>query len=248
MSEAFSLVAETLVGLPCLTLAGQGSAPDAPPALVLHGLGRNKESVLPTLYAFARRGLRALAFDAHLHGERPGAGEREMRLAASYPVTMAEIIEETTGDVSQLLDHLGASRAGVHGISMGGYVAFAALAADPRLVVGAVAMGSPDWLEPLHDLGLTPGHPFYEAVAARSPLERAANYPPRPLLMLHGDSDSTVSVAGVRALYGRLQPLYQTTPHHLELVIYPGLDHYYTDDMVERSASWIARFLPPSNR
>ena len=174
--------------------------PGAPLALVLHGLGRHKESALASLYALARHGLRALAFDARLHGERLGADGREERLQMDYVLTMAEIIEGTAQDMSDLLDELSITQAAVHGISLGGYVAYAALLTDPRLSVAAVAMGSPDWLEPLLEMGLTPGHPLYDAIAARSPLERAAaTYPPRPLLMLHGDR-TTVSIAGVRAL------------------------------------------------
>ena len=248
MSESYALVAETIADLPCLTPAPQ-DVPDAPLAVVLHGLGRHKESALTTLYLFARCGLRALAFDARLHGARPGAEGREARLQTDYVFTMAEIVEGTAQDLSLLLDAQGVTQAAVHGVSLGGYVAYAALAADPRLAVGAMAMGSPDWLEPLRGMGLAPGHPVYDAIAARSPLERAAElYPPRPLLLLHGDQDDVVSIAGDRALYDRLRPVYHAVPDRLEFVIYPGLGHLYTDDMAERSAAWIARFLPPPPR
>ena len=244
MSETYSLTAEVIAGIPCLRLAGRDCAADAPLAVVLHGLGRHKESVLPPLYALARRGLRAIALDAGLHGERDGAEGREQRLQDDYLPTMAQIIEDTAQDVSRLLDHLPAVRAGVHGISLGGYVAHAALMAEPRLSVAAVAMGSADWLGPLREMGLTPGHPLYDAIAARSPLERAPDlYPPRPLLLLHGDGDDVVPIAGDLALYERLRPAYGAAPGHLELVVYPGLGHHYTDEMLERSADWLARFL-----
>ena len=112
-----------------------------------------------------------------------------------------------------LLDELNVSQAGVHGISLGGYVAYAALVPEPRLSVAAVAMGSPDWLGPLREMGLAPGHPLYDAIAARSPLELAtATYPPRPLLLLHGDQDDVVPIAGDLALYERLRPAYQRHP------------------------------------
>ena len=249
MSQRFVLTDEVLAGLPCLTMAGEGVPSDAPLSVILHGLGRHKESTLPALYAVARHGLRALAFDARLHGDRDGAAGRDLRLQTDYVFTMAEIIEGTAQDLSRLLDHLGPVRAGVHGISLGGYVAYAALAHEPRLIAAAVAMGSPDWLGPLRELGLAPGHPIYEAIAARSPLERAAeSYPPRPLLLLHGDQDDVVPIAGDLALYDRLLPAYQAVPGHLELVVYPGLGHLYTDEMMERAAEWIARFLAPLTR
>ncbi len=243
MPDAYALNTPTLAGIPCLMLAPADAPADPPTAIVLHGLGRHKEATLPILYAFARHGLRAVAPDARLHGVRPGEADRDGRLDADYFGTMAEIIEGTSQDVSLLLDALGMAQAAIHGVSLGGYVAFAAMADDPRLSIGAVAMGSPDWLEPLRDAGLGPGHPVYDAVAARSPLERAAVFPPRPLLMLHGDQDTTVSIRGVWAMQAALEPLYQAAPDHLKLIVYPGLDHIYTDDMMECAADWAARHL-----
>jgi pimeloyl-ACP methyl ester carboxylesterase len=200
-------------------------------------------SVLPILYAFARRGLRAVSLDARLHGLRTGHETREQRLQSDYLGTMAEIIEGTTQDLSLLLEAVGVTRAAIHGVSLGGYIAFAAMADDPRFIAGAVAIGSPDWLETLRDAGMTPGNPIYDAVASRSPLERASVFPPRPLLMLHGDQDATVSVHGVQEMQKALAPIYQDFPERLQLVIYPGLDHVYTDDMMERSADWSAHYL-----
>ena len=74
------------------------------------------------------------------------------------------MIEGTARDVSRLLDHLGASRAAIHGISLGGYITFAALVAEPRLYSASVAMGSPDWTSALRRFGLGPGHPAYDRV------------------------------------------------------------------------------------
>jgi alpha-beta hydrolase superfamily lysophospholipase len=243
MSEQLLLQSHSIADLPYLMLAADDAPTDAPIAVILHGLGRHKESTLPILYAFARRGLRAIALDARLHGLRSGHDMREQRLQSDYLGTMAEIFEGTTQDLSRLLDALGVSRAAIHGVSLGGYIAFAAMADDSRFAVGAMAIGSPDWLEALRAGGMTPGNPIYDAVAARSPLERASVFPPRPLLMLHGDQDATVSVQGVQAMQRALVPLYQDFPERLQLIVYPGLDHAYTDEMLERSADWCAHYL-----
>ena len=135
----------------------------------------------------------------------------------------------------------------MHGVSLGGYITFAALLAEPRIRVAAVAMGSPDWLGGLRARGLGPGHPGYDMAALANPLDLApAHYPPRPLLMLHGDADDVVPVQGVRALYERLQPLYKSAPERLALTVFPGLGHSYTDDMVAQSVAWTQKFLPPA--
>ncbi len=235
-------------GLPALSVARADLAADAPLAFVLHGLGSHKERMLTGLYDLARAGLRAVALDLRLHGERPGADTREGRLQTDFFGMTTEIILGTTADITQAIDYYAAkfapAKAGIHGISLGGYVTFAALLAEPRLQAAAVALGSPDWLAPLRAYGLGPGHPAYDIASAQSPLEVAAGaYPPRPLLMLHGTEDTTVSVQGVRALEERLRPAYAACPERLSLVLYPELGHSYTDEMQARSVAWLAEYL-----
>ena len=246
MSQTYTLTAEHIDGaLPCLAVAQTGLDSSAPLVLLLHGLGGHKEKMLPALYGFARRGYRAVAADVRMHGERSDAAEREARLQAGSLNTLSDIIEGTAEDVSRLLDHFGSDEAAIHGISLGGYVTFAALLADPRLRVASVAMGSPDWLTPLRRSGLGPGHPAYDRAAQSNPLDLAELlYPPRPLLLLHGTADDVVSPEGVIALERSLRPHYADQPERLELHLYPDSGHHYTDDMLERTASWFARFLP----
>ncbi len=240
----YTLSAETLAGdVPAVRLASAGAAADAPLVVVLHPLGSRKEKMLPGLLAFARAGFQAVAIDAVMHGEREGAEEREARLQADFFGASAAMIEGTAHDVSRVLDALGAERAGIHGISLGGYIVFAALLTEPRLTAASSAIGSPDWAGPLRAYGLGPGHPLYDRADATSPLNLLPSLlPPRPLLMQHGNLDETVSADGVIALEERLRPSYAQTPERLHLELYPGLGHVYPDDMERRAVEWITRF------
>jgi len=244
MAERYTLLHEWPAGdLPALVVVREDLAGDAPLVLVLHGLGGGKEKMLPALYEFARTGCRAVALDARLHGERPNAEAREARLEADYFGTTADMIEGTAQDIPRLLDHFGAARAAIHGISLGGYITFAALAAEPRLQTAAVAMGSPDWVGPLRRFGLGPGHPAYDRAVRLNPLDRLPQtLPSRPLLMLHGAADAVVFPDGIMALEEKLRPLYAAHPERLALEIYPDLGHHYNDDMLRRSVEWIKRF------
>lgn len=240
----FRLTVDSVDDLPYLLLTPDTASEETPLVLALHGLGSRKEKILPTALAFAQQGLRVAAPDARLHGERPFAAEREQRLTTAYVPTMYELIAGTAQDVTRLLDHLGAARAAVHGISLGGYIAFAALVSEPRLAVSSVAMGSPDWLEPLRALGVDLSGSMLAMLAQANPLDNAArSYPPRPLLMLHGMMDDVVSPAGVQALEQRLRPAYAGEPERLKLVLYPDLGHQYTDEMLQQSIAWTQRFL-----
>ncbi len=245
MSENYTLSYELLADdLPALTVDRADAPADAPLVVVLHPLGSRKEKMLPGLLALARAGFRAVSVDTRLHGERPHAEEREARLQADFFGTSSEMVEGTARDVSRLLDALGADRAAVHGISLGGYIAFAALLAEPRLHAASVAIGSPDWAAPMRALGLGPGNPFHDRAVSSSPLALLpAVLPPRPLLMQHGVLDETVSVEGVIALEEALRPLYADMPERLHLELYPGLGHVYPDEMERRAVEWIAQFM-----
>lgn len=243
MSE-YKLSAQILAGdIPALRVVPADAAADTPLVVVLHPLGSRKEKMLPGLLAFARAGFQAVALDAEWHGERPEADERETRLQADFFGASATMIESTARDVSRVLNALGAERAGIHGISLGGYTVFAALLSEPRLVAASVAIGSPDWAGPLRAYGLGPGNPLYDRAAATSPLNLLpAVLPPRPLLMQHGNLDETVPVNGVLALEERLRPVYAQMPERLHLELYPGLGHSYPDDMERRAVEWMSRF------
>ena len=245
MKKTLTLTLETLVGeIPCLVAAPLNLPPGAPLVFVLHGLGSRKEKMLTALYELASAGLRAVALDARLHGERLDAGEREERLNRDYFGATFEMIEGTAQDISLLLNHFAPTCAGIHGISLGGYITFAALLAEPRLTAASVALGSPDWIGPLRRFGLGPGHPAWDRAAALNPLDLLPKLlPPRPLLMLHGTADAVVPPDGVIALEEKLRPLYASVPDRLKLQLYPGLGHDYPDDMLAHTCAWFERFL-----
>ena len=245
MRKTLTLTLETLMGdIPCLVAAPLNLPSEAPLVFVLHGLGSRKEKMLTALYELASAGLRAVALDARLHGERLDAGEREERLNRDYFGATSEMIEGTAQDISLLLNHFAPTCAGIHGISLGGYITFAALLAEPRLAAASVALGSPDWIGPLRRFGLGPGHPAWDRAAALNPLDLLPKLlPPRPLLMLHGTADAVVPPDGVIALEEKLRPLYASVPERLKLQLYPGLGHDYPDDMLACTCAWFERFL-----
>jgi pimeloyl-ACP methyl ester carboxylesterase len=97
---------DTAVGPLSTIEAGTGD-----PAILLHGLGATKASMLPTLGALARAGRRAIAIDL------PGFGDSTKPLLATYDASYF------ARAVIALLDALGLERADLVGNSMGGRVA-----------------------------------------------------------------------------------------------------------------------------
>jgi pimeloyl-ACP methyl ester carboxylesterase len=123
---------ETAVGPLSTIEAGTGD-----PAILLHGLGATKASMLPTLGALARAGRRAVAVDL------PGFGDSTKPLLAAYD---ARYFADA---VIALLDALHLQRADLVGNSMGGRVAIEVGLCAPqrarRLVLLAPSLA---WLRP----------------------------------------------------------------------------------------------------
>jgi pimeloyl-ACP methyl ester carboxylesterase len=105
------------------------------PAVLLHGLGATKASMLPTLGALAREGRRAIAVDL------PGFGDSTKPLLAAYDARYF------ARAVTALLDALRIERADLIGNSMGGRVAIEVGLCAPRRVRALVLLApSLAWL------------------------------------------------------------------------------------------------------
>ncbi|HEY8801829.1 MAG TPA: alpha/beta fold hydrolase [Candidatus Dormibacteraeota bacterium] len=98
---------------------------EKPPVVVMApGLDSTKEELQPTANHFLRRGLATLAID----GPGQGEAEYELPIEPAYERPVAAVIDwiERRGD-------LDASRAGLYGISLGGYYALRSAAHENRL-------------------------------------------------------------------------------------------------------------------
>ncbi len=70
-------------------------------------------------------------------------------------------------------------------------------------------------------------------------LDRLVN---RPILLLHGDSDTLVPVESQRIFYNKLNSIYEDK-EKLKLIEYPGLNHFVTTNMMEESINWLGKYL-----
>lgn len=238
----------------CLTFADEGNeGQEKSPALVfvVHGLLSRKERHIELCLALAAAGFTACALDARSHGERatPEAVARlSGQLGLEFLGAFADAVVGTAGDLPLVADYLGHAAYGVIGHSMGGYVALRAGAGDERARVIVSVAGNGDWALLPQGAGVLLPPEIAELVRRESPLGQAERFFPRPLLLLHGATDSVVPVAGDRALHAALRPRYDEAGRgeRLSLVEYPGVGHDWLPDMAERAVAWMGRFLPDS--
>jgi dienelactone hydrolase len=205
--------------------------------LVYHPLGRDKSLHADDLERLATRGFLAVGVDAIAHGER-GIPDGWRRFWADPLKSLLEVVTLSTAEVPGLIDALEArgwaarGRIGIAGVSLGGFIAYAAALLDARIGAAACVNASPSW-------GDDP----------RSPDRRPDAFYPLALLSITSSDDQLVPTASARALHEALAPRYAGAPDRLRYLEVRGEGHQMSArgwaiarDEVER---WFERFLEP---
>jgi uncharacterized protein len=240
-----------------------GSGGPFPVVLVLHYFRGNKESLEAWCRDLAKRGLFALAPDAHLHGERSVAGvfhgDNIASLGGEYSIWVHQSsIARTARDVPVILDALArrgdvdVSRVAATGMSMGGSTALVLAWREPRVRVVASLVGAVDFWWDVTKLPPGPeqearkasyGPRLRELVGSIDPKPRASRMPPKALFLANGGRDGYIDLESVRRFVAELEPLYGKDRARLRFVPFPEAGHEVTAAMWQEAQDWIARGL-----
>jgi fermentation-respiration switch protein FrsA (DUF1100 family) len=211
--------------VPAILLLPHAHAP-VPAALLLHGFGSRKERMADSVgEALVRRGMAALAVDLPLHGERAGSpadwsNTNPMRLISSWRAAVREA--RLAIDYLASHDAVDAERLGIVGYSLGSFLANVVAAELPnvRAMVLAASGDLPDAL------------PFASVVrAVVDPLRAARAVVGRPLLMINGRFDRTVTPV-------QAERLFAAAPEPKTMRWYGG-GHWPPQREIEFGAQWL---------
>ncbi len=225
-----------------------------PLLLLSHGFSGDKAGIAAEFDAdsLARRGWLVAALDNRMHGGRPG--KRLLGDGAAHPgsidlLELRQAISDTAADVTLMLDELtldarvDAGRIAMSGISMGGFITFAATERDSRIRAAAPMIASPFWDETPRGTGLT----FLNAEAAsafaasRHPGVHAGRFAPRALFVQVGAEDTHFDIARVDAFCREAAAHYRHLPDRLAFRSYPGVAHNVTPEMRAAAIAWLER-------
>ncbi|CAM4023563.1 alpha/beta hydrolase family protein [Corallococcus exiguus] len=207
--------------------------------LFFHGLGGGKEVHERELRLFADQGLFAVGVDAVGHGERRFP-DFDARFADGNPRWLEEfldVVESTANEVPALIDALigehGAdpARLGIGGVSLGGYITYAALVREQRLRAAVPFLGSPEWGLP----------------RPASPHHHPQRFFPTALFSQTGGKDDVVPPGPAKALHVQLTPLYAEAPERLRHREFPESGHMMREadwqEATRDAADWLSRFI-----
>lgn len=210
---------ERLGPAPALLVHPDWASP-APFVLWLHGRSVRKEIDPGRYLRWLRAGIAAVAIDLPAHGDR--ADE-----PLQSPERALEVLRTTLSEINVILAaladrHAGLfdpDRAGLGGMSLGGMITLRRLC-DPHPFKAAAVEGTTGWLEAMHfpeDSGIDfagAPHPRWRSVLPRPDLRELQalahidRFRPIPLLVLHSETDRTVSWPVQRAFLARLRDAY----------------------------------------
>lgn len=202
----------------------------APAALLLHGYSSRKERLADTVgRAFFERGIASLAIDLPLHGEREGDMDADsLRNPIAVVGHWKLALEECSAALRFLEAHpdIDGGRLAITGYSMGSFLGITAAAADPAVRAVVLAAGG----------DLPPNTPFASLIRMVADPPRAARaLAGRPLLMVHGTRDRTVTPAQAERLFAAAQE-----PKKL---LWYDSGHWLPNNAIDDAATWLADTL-----
>lgn len=228
----------SLTGADGKTIPGLFLRPKAdgkyPVALLLHGLGSDKETMLRAFgRPLAARGIACLALDAREHGERKPTGQT----AAPDAMRFATVMRATIGDYRLALDWLktradvDSRRIGLLGYSMGAMMGSILGGVDDRVKAAVLEVGG------------DPIRPYLRAApqAARDAVEfvSTSNYvghiAPRPVLMINARADQTMKEDAAKRL--------QDAAREPKQIIWAEGGHILAPADAQKGTAWLAEKL-----
>jgi uncharacterized protein len=201
-----------------------------PAALLLHGYSSRKERMSEVIgMSLLRRGIASLAIDLPLHGERDGEVES---LSYRNPFELVQrwqlAISEARLGLRFLAEHpaTDGTRLALVGYSLGSFLATIVAAQEPLIRAVILAAGG----------DLPTRLPFAAIIrAVADPLRAVRNLAGRPLLMVNGRFDRTVTA-------DQAQRLFDVASEPKELRWYAG-GHWPPPNEVDAAVVWLESAL-----
>lgn len=188
--------------------------------LFYHGFKGAKEKNLRELNSLAERGYLAVGVDAVGHGARvyPNFEAHFVGDSSTSNSEFIKVVRESAAEVPYLIDTLKTMYAiksfGIAGISMGGFITYAAILQERRLQAAVSILGSPHW----------------EGDEEHSPEHHLEKFSTIHLLSMNAGKDDLVPPHFARDFQAVLKDYYTDYEQRFGYIEYPNSGHFMDDD------------------
>ena len=234
--------------IPCLKFLPNNDKKEYPTLLYYHGWSSNKEFQRFKANIMASYGYQVIVPDAINHGERNPVKFEEERALERY---LLETVHHSIKEAPILIDYIkdlketDQNRIGVMGTSMGGLISSGVFIQQQILKTLVVFNGACAWhkLESFDQTEELEKHKEYkEKLAKYDPVKNLEALNERPLLLLHGDMDTSIPIEAQRYFYEKALDYYNDE-RKLRFVEIPRMDHYISTGMLENAVAFNKDYL-----
>lgn len=253
MKELLDISRIKLGNIPCIYVKPVFNTEEAPTVIYYHGWESNKDNNLFLGKIIAFHGYNVILPDAIHHGERGSLekyGYQELR--KHFWEVVLNTVKEYETLINAAEDKLGVSRyrLAVTGNSMGGFIASGIFASNTEIKCLINMNGAGAWQKAemtfravdYEGKGLADEKQL-EEIISYDPLSSKDALYPRPILLLHGDADTSIPIDIQRYFYDEMKEVYKDKDKRLKFVIEPRLNHYKTVRMMEETIAWLDKYL-----
>lgn len=236
--------------IPAILFRPKGIKGPIPSIIFYHGWSSSKESQRMRGFILASVGYQVILPDAIYHGERTPLNDYglENALRFFWKVILTNM-EESSKIIEEIVTKYDgdSQKIGVTGHSMGGFTAAGVFTNNPELKALVVLNGSCNWenfnegfkgyIEMDEEL-----REIENKVSLLDPMNNINNLKDRPVLLLHGEKDTSVPISSQKLFYEKAKLAYDKKDR-INIIKYPNLNHFVTTNMMEETISWFHRFL-----
>lgn len=230
---------------------------DTPLAIFLHGFTSAKEHNLHYAYNLAKKGIRVLLPEAHLHGSRSEQLDEAELSLRFWEIVMTNI--EELAILHQELKERGyaeSARIGVGGTSMGGITTLGAMKAYDWIDASIVMMGAPGFVDlakaQIHDfeqkgfklpVTLEEKQQLFNHLSTFDLTKHPTALEGRPVYFWHGKNDPIVPYAPTFKFYEQVKEQYVNREDDFVFVTDKRAAHAVTRSGMLDAVNWLAAHL-----
>lgn len=251
--EILTIKKVELAGIPCLYVKLNFTFEKVPTVIYYHGWSSNKENNLFLGEILAFHGYGVILPDAIHHGKRGALDNYYVEALRKY---FWEVIFNSVNEYKSLanaaVEKLGieVDNIAVMGSSMGGFIASGVFASNKEIKCLINMNGASAWekaenvfKEMDKEKQGAATELQLEQIRQLDPMANKEALYPRPMLLLHGDSDTSISIDVQRYFYNEMKELYKDQSDRIKFIETPKLNHYKTVGMMEESIAWFDKYL-----